>query len=72
MRDFAEQYETRQDRQVLIRFYGYLKPYLLTFIIAFALLILGTLTGMLLPLASGLAIDQMQNPALSLDQKLWI
>lgn len=72
MRDFAEQYESRQDRQVLIRFYGYLKPYLLTFIIAFILLILGTFTGMLLPLASGLAIDQMQNPALSLDQKLWI
>ena len=72
MRDFAEQYESRQDRQVLIRFYGYLKPYFVTFILAFVLLILGTLTGMLLPLASGLAIDQMQNPALNLDQKLWI
>jgi ATP-binding cassette subfamily B protein len=35
-------------------------------------MIFGTLTGLLLPLASGLAIDQMTNPLLSLTDKLWI
>jgi ATP-binding cassette subfamily B protein len=35
-------------------------------------MIFGTITGLILPLASGLAIDQMQNPLLSLNDKLWI
>jgi ATP-binding cassette subfamily B protein len=35
-------------------------------------MILGTFTGIILPLASGLAIDQMQNPLLTLNDKLWI
>ena len=72
MRDFAEHYESRQDRKVIVRFFAYLKPHLKTFILAFVLMIFGTFTGMILPLASGLAIDQMQNPALNLEDKLWI
>jgi len=72
MRDFAEHYESRQDRKVIARFFTYLKPHLRTFILAFILMVFGTFTGMILPLASGLAIDQMQNPLLSLEDKLWI
>lgn len=72
MRDFAEHHESRQDRKVILRFFAYLKPHLKTFILAFVLMIIGTFTGMILPLASGLAIDQMQNPGLTLEDKLWI
>ncbi|MFZ9139326.1 MAG: ABC transporter ATP-binding protein [Bacilli bacterium] len=72
MRDFAEHHESRQDRKVILRFFTYLKPHLKSFIVAFFLMIIGTFTGMILPLASGLAIDQMQNPLLSLEDKLWI
>jgi len=72
MRDFAEHHEAHQDRKILVRFYTYLKPHLGTFILAFVLMILGTFTGIILPLASGLAIDQMQNPSLDLSDKLWI
>ena len=72
MRDFAEHHEAHQDRKVLARFYTYLKPHLRTFVLAFVLMILGTFTGIILPLASGLAIDQMQNPLLTLNDKLWI
>jgi ATP-binding cassette, subfamily B, multidrug efflux pump len=71
MRDFTEHHESRQDRRVIARFYTYLKPHLKTFVFAFILMILGTFTGMILPLASGLAIDQMQSPLLTLEQKLW-
>jgi len=66
MRDFAEHHEAHQDRKVFARFYTYLKPHLRTFVLAFVLMILGTFTGIILPLASGLAIDQMQNPLLNL------
>jgi ATP-binding cassette subfamily B protein len=72
MRDFAEHHEAHQDRKIFVRFYTYLKPHLGTFILAFVLMILGTFTGIILPLASGLAIDQMQNPLLDLNDKLWI
>lgn len=72
MRDFAEHHEAHQDRKVFARFYMYLKPHLRTFVLAFVLMILGTFTGIILPLASGLAIDQMQNPLLTLNDKLWI
>ena len=72
MRDFAEQHESRQDRKILKRFFRYFQPHIKTFILAFILMIFGTITGLILPLASGLAIDQMQNPLLSLNEKLWI
>lgn len=72
MRDFTEQHESRQDWNVIKRFFTYLKPHLRTFIFAFLLMVVGTATGLILPLASGLAIDQMQNPLTSLDDKLWI
>ena len=72
MRDFAEQHESRQDRKILKRFFRYFQPHIKTFILAFILMIFGTITGLILPLASGLAIDQMQNPLLSLNDKLWI
>lgn len=72
MRDFAEHHEAHQDRKVIARFFTYLKPHLRTFILAFILMVFGTFTGMILPLASGLAIDQMTNPLLPLESKLWI
>ncbi len=72
MRDFAEQHESRQDRKILKRFFRYFQPHVKTFILAFILMIFATMTGLILPLASGLAIDQMQNPLLSLNEKLWI
>ena len=71
MRDFQEQHESRQDWKVIQRFYAYLKPHLWTFILAFILMILATLTGMILPLASGLAIDRMLDPNFTLDEKVW-
>jgi ATP-binding cassette, subfamily B, multidrug efflux pump len=70
MRDFTEHHKSRQDRRVIARFYTYLKPHLRTFILAFVLMILSTFTGMILPLASGLAIDQMQNPLLTINEKV--
>jgi ATP-binding cassette, subfamily B, multidrug efflux pump len=72
MRDFTEQHESRQDLKVIQRFFTYLKPHLKTFILAFILMIFGTAVGMILPLASGLAIDQMQNPLTTLDEKIRI
>ena len=71
MRDFQEQYESRQDWKVIQRFYAYLKPHLWTFIVAFILMVVATLTGMILPLASGLAIDRMVDPNSTLDEKVW-
>jgi ATP-binding cassette subfamily B protein len=71
MRDFQEQYESRQDWKVIQRFYAYLKPHLWTFIVAFILMVVATLTGMILPLASGLAIDLMVDPNSTLDEKVW-
>ena len=71
MRDFKEQHESRQDWNVIQRFYVYLKPHLWTFIGAFILMIVATLTGMILPLASGLAIDRMMDPSYTLDEKVW-
>ena len=71
MRDFQEQHESRQDWKVIQRFYAYLKPHLWTFILAFILMIVATLTGMILPLASGLAIDRMIDPNYTLDEKVW-
>jgi ATP-binding cassette subfamily B protein len=72
MRDFVENHEGRQDTRLISRFYAYLKPHIRTFLLAFMLMLIGTITGIILPLASGLAIDQMQNEALSLSQKIWI
>ncbi len=71
MRDFVEHHQTRQDRHVIARFYRYLKPHRVTFIVALLLMVIGTFTGMILPLASGLAIDVMQS-SLPLETKLMI
>lgn len=72
MRDFQEHHESRQDWKIIQRFYLYLKPHLWTFLFALVLMILSTLTGMILPLASGLAIDRMVDPLLTFDDKLMI
>ena len=71
MRDFVEHHQTRQDRHVIARFYRYLKPHRVTFIVALLLMVIGTFTGMILPLASGLAIDVMQS-SLPLETRLMI
>ena len=72
MRDFKENEDVRKDKTLIKRFYGYLQPHIKTFILSFILMIIGTFTGTILPLASGLAIDQMTNPLLSLSTKIWI
>lgn len=72
MRDFVENHEAHQDTKVFARFFDYLKPHSKKFILAFFLMILSTFTGMVLPLASGLAIDVMKDPTLALDSKVWI
>lgn len=70
MRDFVEHQESRQDKKVIVRFYSYLKPHLKTFALALLLMVIATLTGIVLPLASGLAIDRMQDPRFTLDEKV--
>lgn len=72
MRDFVENHESRQDLTVMRRFASYLRPHASKFILAFGLMILSTFTGMILPLASGLAIDVMKNDELLLSTKVWI
>lgn len=72
MRDFVENHEAHQDTKVFARFFNYLKPHWRKFILAFVLMILSTFTGMILPLASGLAIDVMKDVDLTLESKVWI
>lgn len=72
MRDFVENHEAHQDKRLLKRLLGYLKPYTKKFILAFLLMIVTTFTSMILPLASGLAIDIMKDPLISLNEKFWI
>jgi ATP-binding cassette subfamily B protein len=66
MRDFAEQHVAHQDSRLLKRLLRYLRPYAGKFILAFALMVVTTFTNMALPMASGLAIDAMIDPALTL------
>ena len=70
MRDFAEHHEAHQDRRLLTRLLTYLRPYLGKFILAFFLMIFTTFTNMVLPIASGLAIDYMLDPLFTLDEKI--
>lgn len=72
MRDFVENHEAHRDKKLALRFLSYLRPYLGKFIFAFFLMIVSTFTGMVLPLASGLAIDIMKDPTLPLETKIWI
>lgn len=57
MRDFTEQHVSTQDYRLIFRLLKYLKPYTKRFVIAFFLMIVTTFTNMVLPLASGFAID---------------
>ncbi len=59
MRDFQEQHIATQDYKLIFRLLGYLKPYTRRFVIAFLLMLVTTFTNMILPLASGFAIDLM-------------
>lgn len=72
MRDFVENHEAHEDVKLLRRVLRYFKPYTGKFIWAFVLMIVTTFTNMVLPLASGLAIDIMVNPAYSFEQKVMI
>jgi len=72
MRDFVENHEAHQDKRLLLRLLRYLRPYTGKFVLAFALMIITTFTNMILPLASGLAIDVMKDPLISLDDKILI
>lgn len=76
MRDFAEQHVATQDHKLVSRLLKYLKPYRGRFIAAFFLMIVTTFTNMVLPLASGFAIDLMTDELFpgrySLDEKVII
>lgn len=61
MRDFSEQHISTQDYKIIFRLLKYLKPYTKRFVGAFLLMIVTTFTNMVLPLASGFAIDLMGN-----------
>src|SRR5690606_6818575 len=62
MRDFNDNSEVRQDKHIVIRLLSYLKPYTWKFIGSFLLMIVTTFANMVLPLASGLAVDLMAKP----------
>lgn len=72
MRDFVENHEAHEDVKLLKRILSYFKPYTGKFVWAFILMIITTFTNMVLPLASGLAIDIMVDPFYSFDQKVLI
>lgn len=72
MRDFNEQHVATHDYKLIMRLMKYLKPYMGKFILAFLLMILTTFVNMVLPLASGYAIDLMDNPAYQLSEKVTI
>ncbi|NCA97124.1 MAG: ABC transporter ATP-binding protein [Bacteroidia bacterium] len=72
MRDFVENHEAHEDVKLLKRILSYFKPYTGKFVWAFILMIVTTFTNMVLPLASGLAIDVMVDPLYSFDQKVLI
>lgn len=72
MRDFVENHEAHRDIKLLVRLLRYFKPYTGKFIWAFVLMIITTFTNMILPLASGLAIDLMADPLYNVEQKTWI
>lgn len=72
MRDFVENHEAHQDLKLLARLLRYFKPYTAKFVWAFLLMIITTFTNMIMPLASGLAIDLMVDPAFSLEQKITV
>jgi len=70
MRDFVENHEAHRDRRLITRLLTYLKPFTGKFVLAFCLMIITTFTNMVLPLASGLSIDLMMNPAISTTEKI--
>lgn len=72
MRDFTEHHESHRDKQLIVRLLSYLKPYLGKFLLAFLLMTITTFTNMALPIASGLAIDYMLDPLLTLNHKITI
>ena len=72
MRDFNEQHVATHDYKLILRLMKYLKPYIGQFAFAFFLMILTTFVNMVLPLASGYAIDLMDNPAYQLNEKVTI
>jgi len=72
MRDFVENHEAHQDLKLLARLLRYFKPYTAKFVWAFLLMIITTFTNMIMPLASGLTIDLMVDPAFSLEQKITV
>ncbi len=72
MRDFVENHEAHQDIKLLVRILRYFKPYTGKFIWAFVLMIITTFTNMIMPLASGLAIDLMTDATYSLEYKITV
>lgn len=72
MRDFTDNHPIKQDKHLFTRLLKYITPHWKQFSLAFLLMILTTFAGMVLPLASGLAIDLMKEETLPIETKLHI
>ncbi len=70
MRDFAEHHEAHQDKKLLTRLLGYLKPYIGEFIGAFGLMIFSTVTSTVLPMIQGILIDKMIDAGSTYEDKM--
>src|SRR5690606_4819136 len=72
MRDFNDNSEVRQDKHIVQRLLKYLLPYSWKFVLSFLMMIVTTFANMVLPLASGLAVDLMTKPEaeVSLETKM--
>lgn len=70
MRDFADQHEVRRDSQLTKRLLGYVKPYIGQFILVFFLMIFSVATSVILPSATGIAINVMNDSNITYDDKI--
>lgn len=70
MRDFADQHEARRDSQLTKRLLGYVKPYIGQFILVFFLMIFSVATSVILPSATGIAINVMNDSNITYDDKI--
>ncbi|WP_026399747.1 ABC transporter ATP-binding protein [Acholeplasma equifetale] len=70
MRDFADQHEARRDSQLTKRLLGYVKPYIGQFILVFFLMIFSVATSVILPSATGIAINVMNDSNITYEDKI--
>lgn len=70
MKDFKESQEARKDKNLIKRLLKYLNPYKGKFLLSFLLMTIVIFAGMVLPIASGIAIDVMSNNDIPLNDRL--